>query len=146
MVDSYRWGAVDRISAEAPIPIVTVSRQENRLGGAANVSLNLQALGATPVLVSMVGNDMKGDVFMELLQKHQLSDAGIMRSDRRETTVKTRILSGTQQMVRVDEETTELINADEEELVFQRILSLVDQNSFDIVIFVDYDKGIITKA
>lgn len=146
MVDSYRWGVVDRISAEAPIPIVTVSRQENRLGGAANVSLNLQALGATPVLVSMVGNDMKGDVFMELLQKRQLSDAGIMRSDRRETTVKTRILSGTQQMVRVDEETTELINSEEEELVYQRILSLVDQNRFDIVIFVDYDKGIITKS
>ena len=146
MVDSYMWGAVDRISSEAPIPIVIINRQENRLGGAANVSLNLQALGATPVLVSMVGNDMKGDIFMELLKKRQLSDAGILRSASRQTTVKTRILSGTQQVVRVDEETADLIQLDEEDLVVQRIQSLVEQQKFDIIIFVDYDKGIITKT
>ena len=145
MVDSYLWGSVDRISSEAPIPIVSVSRQENRLGGAANVSLNLQALGATPVLVSFVGNDLKGDIFMQLLEKRKLSNAGILRSERRPTTVKTRILSGTQQVVRVDEETSDMIRPDEEDLVFHRIQSLVEQQNFDIIIFVDYDKGIITK-
>ena len=146
MVDSYLWGIVDRISSEAPIPIVTVSRQENRIGGAANVSLNLQSLGATPVLVSMVGNDPKGDIFMQLLQKSGMSNVGILRSDRRQTTVKTRIMSGRQQVVRVDEETDELISAHEEELVFDRIEFLVTQQDFDLVLFVDYDKGVITQS
>ncbi|WP_321286903.1 bifunctional ADP-heptose synthase [uncultured Sunxiuqinia sp.] len=146
MVDSYMWGVVDRISSEAPIPILTINRQENRLGGAANVSLNLQALGATPVLVSMVGNDMKGDIFMQLLEKRNLTDAGILRSESRETTVKTRILSRSQQVVRVDEETAELISSQEEDVVFQRIEKLVEQQNFEIVIFVDYDKGIITQS
>ena len=146
MVDSYLWGSVDRISSEAPIPIVTVGRQENRLGGAANVSLNLQALGATPVLVSLVGNDLKGDIFMELLKKRQLSDAGILRTGNRPTTVKTRILSGTQQVVRVDEEVSDLIGPEEEDAVFSRIETLVEEQKFDIVIFVDYDKGVITKT
>jgi rfaE bifunctional protein kinase chain/domain len=146
MVDSYLWGVVDRISSEAPIPIVTVGRQENRIGGAANVSLNLQSLGATPVLVSMVGNDLKGDIFMQLLQKSGMTNIGILRSDRRQTTVKTRIMSGRQQVVRVDEETAELISAYEEQLVFERIESLVEQQKFDVILFVDYDKGIITKT
>ncbi len=146
MVDSYLWGTVDRISSEAPIPIVTVGRQENRIGGAANVSLNLQSLGATPVLVSMVGNDPKGDIFMQLLQKSGMTDIGILRSDSRQTTVKTRIMSGRQQVVRVDEETTELILAHEEQLVFDRTESLMEQQKFDLILFVDYDKGIITKT
>lgn len=146
MVDSYMWGAVDRISSEAPIPIVVVGRQENRLGGAANVSLNLQALGATPVLVSLVGNDLKGDIFMELLEKRELSGAGILRSDDRQTTVKTRILSGKQQVVRVDEETSEMISAQDEDRIYQRVESLLEQEKFDIFIFVDYDKGIFTKS
>ncbi len=145
MVDSYLWGTVDRISSEAPIPIVTVGRQENRIGGAANVSLNLQSLGATPVLVSMVGTDPKGDIFMQLLQKSGMTDIGILRSDSRQTTVKTRIMSGRQQVVRVDEETTELILAHEEQLVFDRIESLMEQQKFDLILFVDYDKGLITK-
>ena len=67
MVDSYLWGKVDRISPEAPIPIVTVTKQENRLGGAGNVSLNIQALGATPILVSIIGNDEKRRIFSELM-------------------------------------------------------------------------------
>ena len=146
MVDSYMWGAVDRISSEAPIPIVVVGKQENRLGGAANVSLNLQALGATPVLVSLIGNDLKGDIFMELLDKRKLSNAGILRSEERQTTVKTRILSGKQQVVRVDEETSELIGSEDELRIYQRVEALIEQEKFDIIIFVDYDKGIFTKS
>ncbi len=146
MVDTYLWGTVDRISSEAPIPIVTVGRQENRIGGAANVSLNLQSLGATPVVVSMVGNDPKGDIFMQLLQKSGMTDIGILRSNRRQTTVKTRIMSGRQHVLRVDEETTELISDHEVQLVFDRIESLVEQQKFDLILFVDYDKGIITKT
>lgn len=145
MVDSYMWGVVDRISSEAPIPIVVVGRQENRLGGAANVSLNLQAMGATPVLVSIIGNDLKGDTFLELLETSKMSSAGILRSSHRQTTVKTRILSGTQQVVRVDEEVSDLISPEEEELVYQRVSTLLEEQKFDVFIFVDYDKGIFTK-
>lgn len=144
MVDTYMWGNVDRISSEAPIPIVIVSRNEDRLGGAANVSLNLQALGATPVLVSMIGNDVKGDKFLELMGKRGLSDAGIIRSSSRKTTVKTRILGGTRQIARVDEEISDYVNPDEEQKVIERISTLIETNQFDILVFVDYDKGIIT--
>ena len=77
MVDSYLWGKVDRISPEAPVPIVTVTKQENRLGGAGNVSLNIQALGATPILVSIIGNDEKGRTFSDLMDENHLSSEGI---------------------------------------------------------------------
>ncbi|MGQ7870670.1 bifunctional heptose 7-phosphate kinase/heptose 1-phosphate adenyltransferase [Sunxiuqinia sp. sy24] len=146
MVDSYLWGSIDRISAEAPIPIVSVGQLENRIGGAGNVSLNLQALGATPVLVSLIGNDLKGDIFMQLLEKRGLSEAGILRTDSRQTTVKTRIMSARQQVVRVDEETTELIDADLENRVYNRIVTLVAAQKFDVIVFVDYDKGMITQS
>ncbi len=146
MVDTYLWGVVDRISPEAPIPIVTVSRQEDRLGGAANVSLNLQALGATPVLVSTIGNDLKGDNFIRMMKDNNLTEEGILRSPNRKTTVKTRILSGTKQIVRVDEEIPDYINQEEEQKILNQIHRLVNEQQFDIIIFVDYDKGIITPT
>ena len=144
MVDSYLRGRVDRISPEAPIPIIAVNKQECRLGGAANVSLNLQVLGATPFLVAMVGDDSQGDTFMELMKKRGLSEEGIIRTSKRRTTLKTRILSGSQQVVRVDEEVSDYIQPEEEEIVYSRVVSLMDSNDFDILIFVDYDKGVIT--
>ncbi len=144
MVDSYLRGTVDRISSEAPIPIIAVNNQECRLGGAANVSLNLQVLGATPILVSMIGEDAQGENFMELLKKRKLSKEGIIRTSDRRTTLKTRILRGNQQVVRVDEEVTDYIRPDEEEIVYNRVESLMNLHDFDILIFVDYDKGLIT--
>ncbi len=144
MVDTYLWGNVDRISPEAPVPIVSVHRNEERLGGAANVSLNLQALGATPVLFSIIGEDNKGDTFMQLMEKHNLSQEGILRSESRTTTVKMRILRGTQQIVRVDEEISNYISKDEEKLFIEKISALIEKQHFDILLFVDYDKGIIT--
>jgi len=146
MIDSYLWGRIDRISPEAPIPIVAVNKQEQRLGGAGNVSLNLQALGATPVLVSMLGNDNHGDTFMDLLEKRGLSTEGIIRTNKRKTTVKTRILSGTQQIVRVDEEDSDFISRDEEDEVYTRVDALLNSHKFDILIFVDYDKGVLTPS
>ncbi|WP_299579587.1 bifunctional ADP-heptose synthase [uncultured Sunxiuqinia sp.] len=146
MVDSYLWGCVDRISAEAPVPIVTVQQREDRIGGAGNVSLNLQSLGATPVLVSLVGNDLKGDNFMQLLREKGLSGTGILRLDNRQTTVKTRVMSGKKQVLRVDEEVTEEIDSEVEKLVYQRIEQLINSQKFDLVMFIDYDKGMITSS
>ena len=145
MVDSYLWGKVDRISPEAPIPIVTVTKQESRLGGAANVSLNIQALGASPILVSIIGDDEKGRIFAELMQENNLISEGIFVDETRMTTVKTRIISGGQQISRVDQEISTLIDHEFEIKVFGRINDIIDKQHIDIIIFVDYDKGLITQ-
>ncbi len=144
MVDSYLWGKVDRISPEAPIPIVTVTKQENRLGGAANVSLNIQALGAKPILISIIGDDEKGRVFSDLMNKRNLTSEGIFIDEKRITTVKTRIISGGQQISRVDQEISTIIDSDFEKQVFERIQGIIEREKINIVIFVDYDKGLIT--
>jgi D-glycero-beta-D-manno-heptose-7-phosphate kinase len=146
MVDSYLWGKVDRISPEAPIPIVTVTKQENRLGGAGNVSLNIQALGATPILVSIIGNDEKGRIFADLMKENKLINDGIFVDKTRMTTVKTRIISGGQQISRVDQEVSALINVEFEKTVFDRITEIVENKKINIIIFVDYDKGLITEG
>ena len=102
MVDSYIWGKVDRISPEAPVPVVAVQRKENRLGGAANVALNVKALGANSVLAAVIGNDLEGETFLKLLEQEGLSSEGIMRLDR-PTTVKTRVLGNQHLLLRIDE-------------------------------------------
>ena len=144
MVDSYLWGKVDRISPEAPIPIVTVTKQENRLGGAGNVSLNIQALGATPILVSIIGDDEKGRIFADLMLENKLNNEGIFVDKSRMTTVKTRIISGGQQISRVDQEVSGLIDQEFEKRIFARISEIIEKQHINIVIFVDYDKGLIT--
>jgi rfaE bifunctional protein kinase chain/domain len=144
MVDNYLWGKVDRISPEAPIPIVTVTKQENRLGGAGNVALNIQAFGANPILVSVIGDDEKGRIFQELLQENHMINEGIFIDESRMTTVKTRIISGGQQISRVDQEISTLINSEFEQRVFDRIETIIEQKQVQIIIFVDYDKGFIT--
>lgn len=145
MVDSYLWGKVDRISPEAPVPIVTVTKQENRLGGAGNVSLNIQALGANPFLVSIIGDDEKGRIFAELMQENHLNNEGIFVDETRMTTVKTRIISGGRQISRVDQEISTLIDHEFEKKIFERIKLIIDQLHIHIVIFVDYDKGLISQ-
>ncbi len=144
MVDSYLWGKVDRVSPEAPIPIVSVTKKESRLGGAANVSLNLQALGATPLLFSVIGDDDKGRRFRKLMEKNNLSTEGIFIDPHRITTVKSRIISGGQHIARVDEESTEFIEPDLELLIFNAIKRTLESKKVDVIIFVDYDKGVIT--
>src|SRR4051794_13007099 len=92
MVDSYLWGKVSRISPEAPVPIVAVAKKERRLGGAANVALNVQALGANPIMCSVIGVDAEGQAFLDLLKQQKLSQKGILKSRDRITTVKTRVM------------------------------------------------------
>ena len=119
MIDAYMWGNVSRISPEAPVPIVAVNKRENRLGGAANVALNVQAMGANPILCSVIGNDTGGDLFIDLLKKQKLSTEGILKSSNRTTTIKTRVIGNNHQMLRIDEEIeTPIINKEAESLVF----------------------------
>ncbi len=146
MVDTYLWGKVDRMSPEAPVPIVSVTKRETRLGGAANVSLNLKALGATSILFSVIGDDEQGRLFKELLEKRDLSSEGIFIDTQRITTVKNRIISKGQHIARVDEETTDFIKPELEKTLFDAIKKLIEKSQIDVIIFVDYDKGVVTST
>ena len=145
MIDSYYWGSVERISPEAPVPIVSVEKTEERMGGAANVALNIQALGATPILCSVIGQDIDGTLFLDLLDKNNQSNAGIIQSKERITTKKTRIIGNRHQMLRVDAENAEPISLDETNQLYNKIEQLIEQQKIDVVIFEDYDKGVITN-
>jgi len=145
MIDTYIWGNVDRISPEAPVPIVSITKKESRLGGAANVALNVQALGATPLICSVIGDDLEGIEFQKLLADQNLSEEGILRIQDRPTTVKTRVIGHHQQMVRIDAETDKSISPKETSLVFEKIKHLIENKTIDAIIFEDYDKGLITQ-
>jgi D-glycero-beta-D-manno-heptose-7-phosphate kinase len=144
MIDSYLWGRVDRISPEAPVPILQVEKRDTRLGGAANVALNIQALGAVPYLCSVVGKDLDGDNFLELLAQNHLPSDGICQSTDRITTIKHRIISGHQHMLRVDQETDKYILKQEREALLEKIKTLMVNS--DVVIFEDYDKGVLDEG
>ena len=141
MIDYYMRGQVSKISKEAPVPILTLEKEEKRLGGAANVAMNIQALGATPILCSVVGDDVDGEAFEQLLEYEGMPNKGIIRSQNRVTTTKLRITSGFQHLIRVDNEDVHpLIDLDQKSLL-HHIKNLLDE--CDLVIFEDYDKGTI---
>ncbi|MDR3328939.1 MAG: PfkB family carbohydrate kinase [Prevotellaceae bacterium] len=146
MIDSYQWGRVDRISPEAPVPILTSARREYRLGGAANVALNLQALGATPLLCSVVGSEAQAALFSQLLGASRLAQEGIVADSSRVTTTKTRIIAGTQHLLRIDEETTTPLHEALEQKFAAHVAQLITGRRVDAIIFEDYDKGVLTPA
>jgi len=144
MVDSYLWGVVDRISPEAPVPVVDVNHREERLGGAANVALNIKALGAETVLCSVIGTELKGDMFMKIMEEEGLSTAGIYRSKDRITTTKFRIIGNNSQLLRVDEEVTHDLQAEDEKAFLDICLEQNEEQKIDVLIIQDYNKGILT--
>ncbi|MEW6469316.1 MAG: bifunctional ADP-heptose synthase [Bacteroidota bacterium] len=144
MVDAYVWGNVTRVSPEAPVPIVAVRKRENRLGGAANVALNVQAMGANPILCSVVGVDTEGEIFQSLLRDQKLSAKGILKSRTRVTTTKTRVIGNNHHLIRIDEEMEKDISDLETEQLLRVILYLLKTEKVNVVIFEDYDKGLIT--
>ncbi len=146
MIDSYLWGKVNRISPEAPVPIVNVNKRANRLGGAANVALNLKALGAKPYLCAVIGNDDKADLFKRLLSENELVQDGILKSNHRITTTKFRVIGNNAQLLRVDEEMDTPLDNDEAEAFLKQLRSIIQQQQIDAIIFQDYDKGVITPA
>lgn len=145
MIDSYIWGSVDRISPEAPVPIVAVEKRENRLGGAANVGLNIKSLGATPFLCSVIGQDNKGYEFLQLMEDGKLPQKGIIQSEKRITTTKFRVIGNNTQILRVDEEIQTELEKDDQEKLFEKISEIIDEENIDAIIFQDYDKGIINE-
>jgi D-glycero-beta-D-manno-heptose-7-phosphate kinase len=144
MVDSYLWGKVERISPEAPIPIVALRKRENRMGGAANVAMNIHSMGAKPVLCSVIGMDDKGETFLHLLKKEKIESYGILRSQRRITTTKFRIFGNNSQMLRVDEEVEHDLSEQDRTALLDMIEKTLSKEKIDGIIFQDYNKGVIT--
>ena len=140
MIDAYMWGKVNRMSPEAPVPVVEVKKHENRLGGAANVALNLKALGATAILCSVVGTGNRGVLFEKLMKESNLSTIGILSTNKRKTTIKTRVISEKKHQLRIDEEETFPIVQEKEFLKLTKRL----MDDIDVVILQDYNKGVLT--
>ncbi len=144
MIDRYLRGKVNRISPEAPVPVVHLQQSENRLGGAANVALNLKAVGATPYLCSLVGKDEFGDQFTQLLPSSGLSNKYVLRSGERMTTVKTRIIAQHQQLLRVDSEDVHHLSSREAGKYLGIIRDLLDSKDIHVILFQDYNKGVLS--
>ena len=136
MVDAYLKGKVNRMSPEAPVPVVDLFEKDERIGGAGNVALNLAALGASPIICSVIGADLEGERLIQLFKDARISTDGIYASSNRRTTVKTRVLSNNQQLLRIDSEDTNLINETEEAQLLKQISSVLE-NGIDGIIFED---------
>ncbi len=143
MLDAYLWGNVERISPEAPVPVVQVEKTNFLPGGAANVVQNISKLGATAYPIGIVGNDANGKKLLEILEKMNVDASGIVIDEKRPTTIKTRIMAQNQQVVRVDEESQEDISKNIE----QKLISIAEKaiKNADGVIFEDYNKGALTS-
>ena len=141
MIDQYIWGESNRISPEAPVPVVKINKQEIRLGGAANCALNIKSLGANPILCTVIGNDINGIDFKKLMKDSNLSTDGILVDDNRKTTVKTRVISERKHQLRMDDEDVHPIEIEEQ--LIDRLDSLLKDIS--VIILQDYNKGVLTK-
>jgi rfaE bifunctional protein kinase chain/domain len=144
MLDTYWWGKVDRISPEAPVPVVAVSKKEQRIGGAGNVALNLQSLGASVSVLSVLGKDDDGEQLTKLFADNHINTKYLVYSKDRITTNKIRIISRNQHMMRLDaEQTTDIGAADEERLLYA-FEAFIAAAAPDIVVLEDYNKGVLT--
>jgi D-beta-D-heptose 7-phosphate kinase/D-beta-D-heptose 1-phosphate adenosyltransferase len=143
MLDRYWWGSVTRISPEAPVPVVRLERMTAAAGGAANVAANVVGLGAEALMVGLVGNDGEGALLSEILEAANISPRYLVTTDERQTSVKTRIIAHSQQVVRVDNEHIAPISENEADRVLRDIEPLIDQA--DIIIISDYAKGLLVE-
>jgi D-glycero-beta-D-manno-heptose-7-phosphate kinase len=145
MLDAYVMGKVNRISPEAPVPIVSLENEDARIGGAGNVALNLLALGAKPIICGVIGEDSSGDKLLNLFEKNGISTDGLVKSMARKTTVKTRVISNKQQLLRIDSESTFPLLESEEIKLNSTIQNIINQG-IDGIIFEDYNKGVLTDS
>ncbi|MBK5270159.1 MAG: carbohydrate kinase [Bacteroidia bacterium] len=144
MLDTYMWGNVDRISPEAPVPIVSLDHKEYRIGGAGNVALNCQSLGAQVYILSITGDDNEGILLRELFEASSIDTSYLAKSHDRITTSKTRIISRNQQMLRLDAEITRDLTGRDEKTLQEKVYSFISDMDPDIIIFEDYNKGVLT--
>ncbi len=145
MLDAYMWGHVDRISPEAPVPVVALDKKENRLGGAANVALNARSLGSQVFMLTVLGQDDAAQEMLSLLDQHQISVDYILKDTNRITTTKTRIISRNQQMLRLDDEITDDLHKELEDIFIRKVESFIINEKPQVLIFEDYNKGVLTS-
>ncbi len=145
MLDTYMWGQVDRISPEAPVPIVALHHKEYRIGGASNVALNIASLGAKVSMLSVIGTDEEGVALKKLLDEKNIQTDFLLSSTKRITTSKTRIISRNQQMMRLDYETTIDLGYEDENRLVLALQTFIAQEKPDVLIFEDYNKGVLTE-
>lgn len=145
MLDTYWWGNVDRISPEAPVPVVALHHKEYRVGGAANVALNTAALGAQTSIISVIGNDQDGKQLMQLMESHGINTGFMIAADERITTNKMRIMGRNQQMMRLDAEMVDDLSENLEDKILERVATFIHQYTPAILIFEDYNKGVLTE-
>ena len=145
MTDAYIKGQVTRMSPEAPVPVVDLQEQEQRIGGAGNVALNLIALGAKAILASVIGQDNAGKELEQMLQNAGIQTSALVVSAQRKTTIKTRVLSNGKQMLRIDSEDQHDLKPNEEALLKANISALLAEG-IDGVLLEDYNKGVLTTA
>src|SRR5882724_6233802 len=145
MLDTYIWGKVERISPEAPVPIVSLDKKEYRIGGAGNVALNLVSLGASVTAFSVIGDDDDGALLKKLLDNNNIDTAYLQNSTDRITTSKARIISRNQQMLRLDSETTKDLSASDEKKIIQAVKTYIEKEKPHVIIFEDYNKGVLTE-
>lgn len=145
MLDTYMWGNVDRISPEAPVPIVSLKSKEERIGGAGNVALNLQSLGAQAFVLSVMGNDEEAERLHGLFEKHRINSKYCVHSENRITTNKTRVISRNQQMMRLDAEITTDLSGSDQQAMIELFEAFVIREKPQVVILEDYNKGVLTE-
>ncbi len=145
MLDIYWWGHVERISPEAPVPVVALDKKENRIGGAGNVALNLAALGANVSVLSVMGDDDNGRTLTALFNEHHINTSWVSHQSSRITTAKTRIISRNQQMMRLDAEITKELSADDENALIEKVRQYITSEQPQVIIFEDYNKGVLTE-
>lgn len=144
MLDEYLLGSVNRISPEAPVPVVEIASSKVLLGGAANVAANIRALGDEPILIGTVGDDDQSVTLRHLLSEKSISSNYLVSDTSRRTTIKTRIIAHSQQVVRADREDRHELDADIQRMVIERLMSVADR--VQALIVSDYGKGVITES
>lgn len=144
MVDAYLWGDAKRISPEAPVPVVEVEEEFYRFGGAANVANNILHLGGIPFPLGVLGDDRAGEIFKDLLAELKIDQSGLICENDRPTTIKTRVIAGTQHVVRIDKEKKSYISSETGKKLFEHLESMIDE--LDGIILQDYNKGVLSTT
>ena len=144
MLDRYIFGIVERISPEAPVPILSHQHTEVKAGGAANVALNLAAWGCQTTLIGLTGNDSNSAILADLLEKQHIWHH-LFKSELRPTTVKTRVVASSHHLLRIDEESVEYLTGDEEQRAIDHIIRYISNDKPNLIILEDYNKGFLTE-
>ncbi len=145
MLDTYLWGKVDRISPEAPVPVVAVHKKEYRIGGAGNVALNIQSMGAKASVLSVTGKDDDGSKLRQMLEDGGIDTSFMLQSAKRVTTNKIRVIARNQQMMRLDNEVTADLGYEDENRLILAVQTYIAQEKPEVIILEDYNKGILTE-